>query len=167
MRLASALPALCLTAATSAAQTPDVAIVDRKAIPSAVTAQVQCGTEPDSITRRPFADGVVFAWRCPGNNSNEVEALVYAPKADGNGAALLRFPQPGFKDPMEELANIRWDAKARELSQSFVDPQQRICRTEATWKLEGTPPAPALIFWRETRDCKGEKGWRVVVDKKK
>jgi hypothetical protein len=155
------------THASAARAQGDVATVDRRAIPAAVAAQVQCGTAPDSISRRPFAGGVVFAWRCASNNANEIEALVYAPKADGNGAQLLRFPRPGFKDPMEELSNIRWDDKARELSQIFVDPEQRVCRTEATWKLDGTPPAAALVFWRETRDCKGEKGWRVVVDRKK
>lgn len=151
----------------AAAQTGDIANIDRKDIPKAVAAQVDCGTEPPSISRRPFAGGFVFAWRCASNHANEIEALVFSARADGADAQLIRFPRPGFKDPMEELSNIRWDAKARELSQIFVDPEQRVCRTEATWKLEGTPPAPELIFWRETRDCEGKKGWRVVIDKKK
>jgi hypothetical protein len=165
--LASILLAAACFVAPAAAQSDDVTDIARKDIPAAVRAQVDCGTEPLGVSRRPFAGGVVFAWRCASNHANQIEALVYAPKADGAGAQLLRFPQPGFKDPMEELSNVRWDAAARELSQLFVDPEQRVCRREATWRLDGTPPAPALIFWRETRDCEGRKGWKVVVDKRK
>lgn len=155
-------------AAAAQAQSGDTAIIDRKDIPPAVTAQVRCGAEPDSITRRPFAGGFVFAWVCPGNNANYIQALVFATSESGEGATLLRFPQaPRRGETMEELSNIRWDAKARTVSQLFVDPESRICRSEARWRLNGTPPKPALIHWRETRDCAGKGGWKVLVNKGK
>ena len=154
--------------AVAHAQSGDTTIIDRKDIPSAVSAQVACGTEPENITRRPFAGGFVFAWVCPGNNANYIQALVFATNESGEGAALLRFPQAARKgEPMEELSNIRWDAKARIVSQLFVDPESRICRSEARWRLNGTPPKPELIFWRETRDCSGKRGWSVLVNKGK
>lgn len=150
------------------AQSGDTTIIDRKDIPAAVTAQVTCGTEPESITRRPFAGGFVFAWVCPGNNANYIQALVFAKTESGEGATLLRFPQATRKgEAMEELSNIRWDEKARIVSQLFVDPESRICRSEARWRLNGTPPKPELIHWRETRDCSGKRGWKVLVNKGK
>ncbi|WP_147413717.1 hypothetical protein [Pseudorhodoplanes sinuspersici] len=152
-------------AAPAHAQSGDTAIIDRKDIPPAVTAQVTCGTEPESITRRPFAGGFVFAWVCPGNNANYIQALVFARNESGEGATLLRFPQPPRKgEAAEELSNIRWDAKARIVSQLFVDPESRICRSEARWHLNGTPPNPSLMYWRETRDCAGKGGWKVLVN---
>jgi hypothetical protein len=151
-------------AAAAQAQSGDTAIIDRKDIPPAVTAQVACGTEPESITRRPFAGGFVFAWNCPGNNANYIQALVFAARESGEGATLLRFPQARRKgEAIEELSNIRWDAKARIVSQLFVDPESSICRSEARWRLDGTPPVPVLIHWRETRDCTGKRGWKVLV----
>ena len=166
MTLRAAFSFMSLLGAASAAQAQsgDTAIIDRKDIPAAVTAQVTCGTEPSSITRRPFAGGFVFAWVCPGNHANFIQALVFATRESGEGATLLRFPQPPRRgEAMEELSNIRWDAKARIVSQLFVDPESRICRSEARWRLNG--PKPALIFWRETRDCSGKRGWRVLVNK--
>jgi|GEM_PF-1453755 len=155
-------------AASAHAQSDDTAIIDRKDIPPAVAAQVACGTEPENITRRPFAGGFVFAWSCPGNNANFIQALVFAKTESGEGATLLRFPQARRKgEPMEELSNVRWDAKARTVSQLFVDPESRICRSEARWRLNGTPPKPELIHWRETRDCSGKGGWKVLVNKGK
>ena len=168
MTLRAAFSFMSLLGAASAAQAQsgDTAIIDRKDIPAAVTAQVTCGTEPSSITRRPFAGGYVFAWVCPGNNANYIQALVFAKRESGEGATLLRFPQaPRRGEAMEELSNIRWDAKARIVSQLFVDPESGICRSEARWRLNGTPPKPALIFWRETRNCSGKRGWRVLVNK--
>ena len=162
MKRTALLATVCfvLCGATASAQTENTTIIDRKDIPLAVAAQVTCGTEPESITRRPFAGGFVFGWRCPGNNANSIQALVFAASESGDGATLLRFPPPPRKgEAMEELSNIRWDDKTRSVSYLFVNPESRICRSEARWQLRGTPPVPTLISWRETRDCTGKTGW--------
>ncbi|MGE5261128.1 MAG: hypothetical protein ACM3MH_09665 [Actinomycetota bacterium] len=39
-------------------------------------------------------------------------------------------------------------------------------RTEARWKLEGKKRKPKLVFWRETKNCEGKKGWVVLVGAK-
>ena len=168
MKIAALLSALCLAllcfAVPASAQTENTTIIDRKDIPAAVAAQVTCGTEPDSITRRHFAGGFIFGWRCPGNNANSIQALVFAKTEGGEGATLLRFPQPPRKgEAMEELSNIRWDDKTRRVSHLFVNPESRICRSEARWQLRGMPPVPTLISWRETRDCTGKTGWKMLV----
>ena len=85
MRCASLLTALLL-AGPAAAQSGDIAFIDRKDIPAPVIAQVECGTEPENITRRPFAGGFVFAWPCASNHANRIAALVFSAQADGAGA---------------------------------------------------------------------------------
>jgi hypothetical protein len=166
---------LCAAGGTAA---QDDAIIDRKDIPKAVAAEVDCGTDPDYATRRPFAGGFVFAWRCPGNNANYMQALVFAPREDGSGAKRLSFPDVRRKSAaFTELSNVRFYPAAREITQLFVDDEApRICRSEARWRLikhknlkhknlDGTPEL-RLIYWRETRDCAGKRGWRVVLDKR-
>jgi hypothetical protein len=32
--------------------------------------------------------------------------------------------------------------------------------------LDGEKRKPLLVFWRETKDCEGKKGWVVVVGKR-
>jgi hypothetical protein len=154
-----------LTAAAQSVQSDDVAI-KKNDIPKAVAAQVGCGTAPESIWRRPFADGFIFRWPCASNPSNQIEALVYATNIDGTDARLLRFPMPGQPSkvkPAPEIANVTWFAP-RELTSVFVDPVTRVCRREGRWRLDGKKLAPRLIFWRETRDCDGMRGWRTVLD---
>jgi hypothetical protein len=138
-------------------------IIDRKNVPAAVVKAVECGTEPESITRRPFAGGFVFAWPCPGNHANWITALVYAPREDGDSARLIRFPTPRKKEWLDEGSNVEYHAKSRELTQIMVDPETRICRSEGRWRLVGAPPQAKLMFWRETRDCHGRRGWRILV----
>jgi hypothetical protein len=154
-----------MLAAPAAAQTGDGRVQLKPAeVPNTVAAQVECGTDPDDVLRRPFAGGFIFAWKCASNHANWVQALVYADNADGAGARLLRFPRPGGAEAAEELANIRWYPAAREVTELFVDPEDdKVCRTEGRWRLAGTPPMPQLVFWRETRDCEGKSEWKTVV----
>lgn len=160
--------ALALGGAPAAAQSGDDVLLDagKGEVPQAVIKQVNCGTDPDNVTRKAFAGGYVFLWQCPSNHANWIQAVVYAPREDGADARLLKFPQAGKRGVSEELSNIRWFATRNELTSLFVDPETKICRTEGRWRLDGTPPAPRLIFWRETRDCNGKRGWRTVVDRR-
>jgi hypothetical protein len=41
--------------------------------------------------------------------------------------------------------------------------ERAVCRSEGRWRLEGPSLRPRLLFWRETRDCEGRKGWRILV----
>lgn len=157
-----------LSAAPAAAQSvrPDDISINKSDIPKTVAAQVGCGTTPESISRMPFADGFIFRWPCAGNHTNQIEALVYATNVNGTDARLLRFPMPGQPSkvkPAPEIANVTWFAP-RELTSVFVDPKTRVCRREGRWRLDEKKLAPRLIFWRETRDCDGTRGWRTVLD---
>ena len=141
-------------------------LLDKTNVPATVAAQIPCGTEADFVTRRPFAGGFVFAWQCAGNNANFIQALVFAPSADGAGARLMRFPTPrkGERKWSEELSNVRWFPRRNELTELFVDPEStQACRTEARWRLMAPEVRPVLVFWRETRDCNGKRGWRVLA----
>jgi hypothetical protein len=135
-------------------------------MPASVRKVVTCGSEDDPAgTRRPFAGGFAFTARCPGNHANWIQAVVFASTEDGADARLLLFPQPpGRGEPADSLSNIRWDPARREVAELFVDPERRICRTEARWRLAGPTAQPRLVFWRETRDCKGR--WRVPVGRR-
>jgi hypothetical protein len=160
--------ALALGSAGAHAQDSSDALLDasKGEVPAAVIKQVTCDTDPGTVTRKAFAGGYVFLWRCPGNHANWIQAVVYATREDGTDARLLIFPQAGKRGVAEELSNIRWFAARNELTSLFVDPETTICRTEGRWRLDGTPPAPRLIFWRETRDCNGKRGWRTRVDRR-
>ena len=152
--------AIILSAAIMAIATPvhaDTAFLDRAEIPASVAREVDCGTQPDSIVRQPFAGGFIFRWPCASNHANQIEALVYAADANGVDARLLRFPAPGkpFADnPALEISNVRFSGD-REISSLFVDPESRICRSEGLWRLEGAPPAPRLIR-RDTESVQEE-----------
>ena len=135
--------------------------------PAAVLEQVTCQAAEDlsHASRRPFGRGYVFTAPCPGNHANAIEAVVFAQTAEGADARLLRFPRPpGRGEPADSLSNIRWDPQRRELTELFVNPEERICRSEGRWRIDGAKPR--LVFWRETRDCKGKRGWRVVFDRR-
>ncbi len=151
------------SAADGLAQT-DADILDAKGVPASVKQQVDCGTDADDVTRRPFAGGFIFAWRCPGNHANQIQALVFAKDQDGAGARLLKFPTPQRKTNTE-ISNVRWFPKTNEVSQLFVDPETRICRIESRWRLTGKTAEPVLIHWRQTRDCKGRRGWVTLVNR--
>ena len=142
----------------------DSVAIDRKDIPAAVAKAVDCGMEPDTIQRRAFAGGFIFSWQCPGNHANWMTALIFAPREDGEGARLIRFPTPHKGRFLTEGSNVRYFPKTRELTQIMVDPEGRgACRSEGRWRLAGSPPQAKVIFWRETRDCQGRRGWRILV----
>lgn len=135
-------------------------------MPAAVTEQVTCDmVEPGAGIGQPFAGGFLFRVRCPSNHANHNQALVLADDEDGRGARLLRFPQPDRKAaPAEEISNVQLFPQTRELTEISVDPEnEKICRTEGRWRLAATDKQPTLVFWRETRDCDGKRGWRVIV----
>ena len=160
---------LLTLASPAVAQTDGSVSIDWKDAPPAVVEKIDCGMEPSFVTRRPFAGGVVFAAQCPGNHANCIQALVYADDAEGANARRLMFPRPGKKsetNPADSLSNIRWYPKARELTELIVEPESDICRTEGRWRLDAKA-MPQLIYWRQTRDCKGRSGWRVLVDRRK
>jgi len=146
------------------AQVSDVQSLDKQDVPRAVAEQVTCDGPDIDMMRRAFAGGIVFTARCPGNNANYIQSLVYATDAQGTKARLLMFPRPGG-DPADSVSNIRWFPDTHEVTELFVDQESKICRTEGRWRIEAEGQ-PKLIFWRQTRDCDGKKGWRIVTDKR-
>jgi hypothetical protein len=140
-------------------------------LPSDVLALEECGAEETPFaTRQPFAGGFVFTIRCPGNNANYMQTLIFAEDEGGKGARLLRFPQPSERGggTQDTISNIRWYPGKHEIGEIYVNPEVEedpdpICRTEGRWRLEGNPPKPKLVFWRQTPDCDGKRGWKIVV----
>lgn len=159
---------LVIVSTPAMAQTDEPVSIDWKDAPKTVVEKIDCGMEPPFVTRRAFAGGVVFAAQCPGNNANYIQALVYADDAQGANARRLMFPRPGKKNetnPADSLSNIRWYPKQRDVTELFVDPETRVCRTEGRWRFDAKAQ-PQLIFWRQTRDCEGKSGWRVILDRR-
>ena len=70
------------------------------------------------------------------------------------------------------ISNIRLYPETNEIGEIFVDREvegqtdPNVCRTEGRWRLEGKPPKPRLVFWRETADCEGNTGWTLIVGKR-
>lgn len=164
--LAAALCAFALPALAQHAETE--ATYARADIPKEVAAAVNCGTDPDAITRERFADGWLWKWPCPGNHANQIGAHVFSRDKAGKDAKRIRFPTP-HKDEaawLDELSNSEFFPAAREFNHLFIDPEDdKVCRTEARW-IARAPLKPQLVFWRETKDCDGKKGWRVLVNRK-
>jgi hypothetical protein len=151
-------------AASAQAQVSNAESLDKQEVPQAVAEQVTCDGPDIGMMRRAFAGGIVFTATCPGNHANYIQALVYAKDAQGANARLLMFPRPGG-DAADSLSNIRWFPETHEVTELFVDPESKICRTEGRWRVEAEGP-PKLVFWRQTRDCDGKKGWRIVTDRR-
>lgn len=167
MRQSIGLAAGVFSAMAIATPVPASDIVSKNDIPAAVAKLMDCGTEPESIVRQPFADGFVFRWPCASNHANQIEMMVYAKTENGDDPRVLRFPSPGkpsASNPSPELSNIRFSGD-REISSLFVDPESRICRSEGVWRLDAAAQQPRLIRWRQTRDCDGKRGWHVIVDR--
>ncbi len=148
---------------------------DETPVPSSVLSLEQCGAEPEGYaTRRPFAGGFLFTLKCPGNNENHMQTLILADSEAGAGARLLHFHGPGNTrdDFSDVISNLRVYPERYELGEIFVDREvderadPDVCRTEGRWRLEGSPPEPKLVFWRQTADCDGKGGWMVVVDER-
>jgi hypothetical protein len=142
--------------------------------PAAVLALQTCDADAHTAAhRKPFAGGFIFAIQCASNNENFMETLVFSEHEDGSGGWLLKFPGPGHRrDGFEDvLANIRWYSDKTEIGEIAVDsdadsrPTPNVCRSEGRWRLEGEKRTPRLVFWRETEDCEGKTGWKVIVGK--
>ena len=135
-------------------------------LPSDVLALEECGAEEDPFaTRQPFAGGFVFTIRCPGNNANYMQTLIFAEDEEGKGAGLLRFPQPSERGggTQDTISNIRWYPDKNEIGEIYVNPEVEedpdpICRTEGRWRLKGHPPKPKLVFWRQNSRLRWQEG---------
>ena len=163
--LAAAVPVVA--GRGSAAETAETTVLD--ALPPPVAAATWCAEDgPGFATRRVFAGRVIFAVQCPGSHANFIQALVAADDADGRNPRALVFPTPFPADPdnpNDALSNVDWH-EGGIISELFVDPEATDgpCRHEARWRLDEPGPQPVLVFWRETTDCEGKKGWTVLVD---
>jgi hypothetical protein len=142
-------------------------------MPAAVMALQDCdANERTYAKRRRFADGFIFAVKCASNHENWVETLIFSEREDGDDGWVLWFPVPRKHGaPKDMLANISWYPDKDEIGEIFVDrdidrDDKSYCRSEGRWRLEGPGRKPKLVFWRETEDCDGKKGWVVLVGKK-
>ncbi|HMN51035.1 MAG TPA: hypothetical protein PKB01_03110 [Xanthobacteraceae bacterium] len=157
---------LCLTSPVPA-QSSD--IIKRTEAPKEVLAAITCDHVLDYVTRQPFAGGWLWQLKCPSNHANEVAAQVFSRDREGKDAKLIRFPTPykGKDTRLEEISNVEVFPATREFNHLFVNPEDdAVCRTEARW-IARDPLKPELVFWRETKDCDGKRGWRVLVNRKK
>lgn len=142
-------------------------------VPAAVMAIEDCGADENTFaTRDPFAGGFLFAIQCPGNNENSMQTLIFAKTEDGAEAYALRFYGPDHirDDFADVISNKRLYPDKNEIGEIFVDRETderadpNVCRTEGRWHLEGQPLKPKLVYWRETADCAGKTGWKVLID---
>lgn len=156
------LPSLAALAQNAAEES---GIVKRELAPKEVLAAIACDSVLDYVTREAFAGGWLWRSKCPSNHANEISAQVFSRDKNGKDARLIRFPAPG-RSSLEEISNAEVFPPTREFNHLFVDPEDgKVCRTEARW-IAGDPLKPLLVFWRETKDCEGKKGWRVLVKRK-
>ena len=153
-----------LAFAQSSEDTPNtLTTVKRSEAPKEVLAAIKCDEVVDYVTREPFARGWLWESKCPSNHANEITAQVFSQTKDGKDAKLIRFPVPKGA-PLEEISNTEVFPANREFNALFVDPEdKKVCRTEARW-IAKDPLKPKLVFWRETKDCDGKTGWRVLVN---
>lgn len=163
------LPALafCLLAtAPLRAQEDGHTVFQRGETPKEVRAAITCDEADDIVTRDAFAEGWLWQSKCPSNHANYIKAQVFSRDKNGKDAKLIRFPVPRGA-PLEEISNVEFFPTTREFNSLFVNPEDgAVCRTEARW-IAQNPLKPTLVFWRETKDCDGKQGWRVIVGKKK
>lgn len=158
--------AFCLIAvASSKAEEDSHAIFRRTEAPKEVRAAVTCDEADDIITRDAFAGGWLWQSKCPSNHANFIKAQIFSRDKNGKDAKLIRFPVPRGT-PLDEISNVEFFPTTREFNSLFVNPEDAaVCRTEARW-IAQNPLKPKLVFWRETKDCDGKKGWRVLKGKK-
>jgi hypothetical protein len=139
-------------------------------VPAAVLALQDCDADARTPAhRKPFAGGYIFLIKCPSDNRNFRETLIFSEHEDGSGAWLLRFPHWPLVGGaiIDTLSNVRWYPKTNAIGDVFVDPESKTpCRFEARWKLEGKLHEPRLVFWRENDDCDGKKPWHVLLNRK-
>jgi hypothetical protein len=134
-------------------------------VPRAVRAAMKCDTPAGAMTRRPFAGGFVFAQGCT-TKGETLQRIVYATDRDGSNAYLLRFHRPEGRR-VSALGNVTFTPGQDEISGDTGRLSRRICHAEGRWQLEGKKPQPALVYWRQTRDCDGKAGWQVMVNRKR
>ena len=97
LRPAAALAAVPVLASLAAAETAldgGTVLLDPNEVPAAVVDAITCDDTARDVTRRPFAGGVIFALRCPGNNANYIEALVFAETAHAAGSIQIAGQKP-------------------------------------------------------------------------
>lgn len=136
--------------------------------PPLVAALTRCAGEgPGTTLRRIFEGHIVFVVECPTLRLNFRHAIVVADAFSGKGARLVTFEKPHPKtasDPEDVLYTMDL-FDSGEIGELFVDPEAKgvACRHVARWRFVGDLPKAELVSWRETDDCGGEGGWRVVV----
>jgi hypothetical protein len=142
--------------------------------PAAVLALQNCDADDKTPAhRKKFAGGFVFLIQCASNNENFVETLLFSEHEDGTDGWLLNFPLPDIHGggSQDTISNIRWYPDKSEIGEIAVDsdvdsrPIPNVCRSEGRWRLEGKKRTPKLVFWRETPDCDGKTGWKIIVGK--
>ncbi len=168
MRFTIAL--FALLALTTPARAQEDNVVQKKDIPKEIVTLITCGTDPEFVFLERYGGGWIWKWKCPGNHANNIEAHAFSRDKDGSRPVPIRFPTPykGKNAWLEELSNSEFFPAAREFNHLFVDPEnKRVCRTEARWEAPRDPLKPELMFWRETADCDGKRGWRILVNRKR
>lgn len=164
--LALALAVLSGEVAQAQAQAPAGAeLLAEKDVPRTVTARLRCSKPSGPVTVRAFAGGFVFSQPCP-SGTDTPDRLVFATDRSGAGARLLQFVRPEGRR-VSALGNVEFAAAETEIAGNVGRLSRRICRAEGRWRMEGKTPQPALIFWRQTRDCDGKTGWQTMVNRKR
>jgi hypothetical protein len=150
------------------AQAPAAAsseLLAEKDVPSSVTSRLRCSKASGPVTVRAFAGGFVFTQPCP-SGTDVADRLVFATDKNGAGARLLQFVRPEGRR-VGALGDVVFTQSSSEIAGTVGRLSRRICRAEGNWRMEGKIPQPALVFWRQTRDCDGKTGWQTMVNRKR
>jgi hypothetical protein len=162
-----ALALALLSGGVAQAQAPAAAgseTLAEKDVPAGVTSRLRCSKPSGPVTVRAFAGGFVFSQPCP-SGTDTPDRIVFATDRSGSGARLLQFVRPEGRR-VSALANVEFAASETEIAGKTGRLSRRICRAEGRWRMEGKTPQPALVFWRQTRDCDGNTGWQTMVNRR-
>ena len=151
------------TTQTSTQSSSDVDTLTAQDTPRPITALMRCASPSGTITRRAFAGGFVFTQTCAGKGEPQ-QRLVFATDRVGSNPHLLKFHRPEGRR-LSTLNNVTFAAAQKEIAGDIGRLSRRICRAEGRWRMEGKQPAPALVYWRQTRNCDGKSGWQVLVNR--
>jgi hypothetical protein len=146
------------------AQAPAVETLTEKDVPKTVTSRLRCSKPSGPVSVRAFGGGFVFSQPCP-SGTDTPDRLVFATDKNGTGARLLQFHRPEGRR-VSALGNITFTAADNQISGTVGKLSRRICKAEGIWRMEGKTPQPALVFWRQTRDCDGKTGWQTMLNRK-
>ncbi len=166
-KLAFAIAVVLATITAAEAQPTskdEAAVIAAKDVPPTVALRMRCKSPAGDVTRRSFAGGFIFNQTCAGA-TEPADRLVFATDRDGANARLLQFHRPEGRR-VSALGNIVFTPADNEIAGTVGRLTRRICRAEGRWRMEGKQPAPALVYWRQTRDCDGKTGWQVMVNRK-